>query len=61
MKSKLALILVALSSSIAVAQQAVPVTADNFVRAETDMYMGRFAKEGAFAKFIHSRTPAEID
>jgi len=40
---------------------AVPVTVDNFVRAETDMYMGKSVKEGGFGKFIHNRTPTEID
>src|SRR6516165_8468999 len=40
---------------------AVPVTVDNFVRAETDMYMGESVKEGGFGKFIHNRTPTEID
>ena len=34
---------------------AVPVTADNFTRAETDMYFGMFAKRGAFGKFYHLR------
>ena len=34
---------------------AVPVTADNFTRAETDMYFGMFAKRGAFGKFYHFR------
>src|SRR5262245_22352112 len=32
-----------------------PVTADNFVRAETDMYFALFAKRGAFGKFVHLR------
>jgi hypothetical protein len=34
---------------------AVPVTADNFKRAETDMYLAMFVKRGAFGKFIHLR------
>ena len=33
----------------------VPVTADNFVRAETDMYFGLFSSRGALGKFIHLR------
>jgi hypothetical protein len=33
----------------------VPVTADNFIRAETDMYFAGFAKQGALGKFKHSR------
>ncbi len=34
---------------------AVPVTVDNFKRAETDMYLAGFVKEGAFRKFFHHR------
>lgn len=37
------------------------VTVDNFVRAETDMYFARFAKEGGFGKFSHERELAPID
>ena len=33
----------------------IPVTPDNFVRAETDMYFAQFAKRGGFGKFNHSR------
>ena len=61
-------LLLAMASSVALAQtptgDAVPVTADNFKRAETDMYFAMFAKQGGFGKFeIHtaicrSKTPA---
>jgi hypothetical protein len=37
------------------AGKAVPVTADNFVRAESDMYFGVFVKRGGFGKFFHWR------
>ncbi len=37
------------------------VTVDNFVRAETDMTLGRYAKQGAFGKFLHIRQPTPID
>ena len=40
---------------------AEPVTVDNFVRAETDMTLGRYAKQGAFGKFLHIRQPTPID
>ena len=33
----------------------VPVTADNFNRAETDMYFAQFVKRGALGKFTHRR------
>jgi len=34
---------------------AISVTADNFNRAETDMYFAMFVKRGAFGKFVHRR------
>jgi hypothetical protein len=37
------------------------VTVDNFVRAETDMTLGRYVKQGAFGKFLHIRQPTPID
>lgn len=43
------------------AQTPVPVTVDNFVRAESDLYMGNAAKEGGFGKFAHRREPASLD
>ncbi|HVG52557.1 MAG TPA: DUF1254 domain-containing protein [Xanthobacteraceae bacterium] len=46
----------------ALAQSAVPVTADNFVRAETDLYFGGVLKDaGGIGKFFHNRTPTPID
>ena len=39
----------------------VPVTADNFIRAESDLYMDKIVKDGAFGKFIHRRGPASLD
>ncbi|MFZ5876595.1 MAG: DUF1254 domain-containing protein [Nitrospirota bacterium] len=42
--------------------QPVPVTVDNFIRAETDMYFANFLKEnGSLGKFGHRRDPASID
>ena len=43
------------------AQNAVPVTVQNFPRAESDLYMGNTVKDGGFGKFHHNRTPTEID
>jgi hypothetical protein len=42
-------------------EQTVPVTADNFVRAETDLYFSNIVKDGGFGKFFHIRTPVPID
>lgn len=39
----------------------VPVTLDNFARAETDTYIGNLLKEGNLGKFKHNRDPASID
>jgi hypothetical protein len=41
--------------------QTVTVTADSFVRAETDMYFGAVVEEGGFGKFSHHREPIPID
>lgn len=44
------------------AANTVPVTADNFARAESDLYFHSIAvKENAFGKFFHNREPAPID
>lgn len=37
------------------------VTPDNFVRAESDVYMAAQAKDGAFGLFKHTREPAPVD
>ena len=37
------------------------VTVDNFVRAETDMTLVRYVKQGAFGHFFHIRQPTPID
>jgi hypothetical protein len=39
----------------------VPVTVDNFARAESDLYMGNLAKEAGLGKLEHRREPASID
>lgn len=37
------------------------VTVDNFVRAETDMTLKRYAAQGGFGTFAHIRQPVSID
>jgi hypothetical protein len=39
----------------------VPVTVENFIRAESDLYFGNVIKDGGFGKFLHRREPAAID
>ncbi len=41
--------------------QVVPVTADNFIRAESDLYFSNVVKDGGFGKFLHFRTPSPIE
>ena len=43
------------------ASKAVPVTLDNFIRAETDLYFSRTVKDGAFGELRHRREMASID
>lgn len=50
----------ALTSS-ARAAESIPVTVDNFVRAESDLYFSNIAKDGGFGKFLHRREPATIE
>ena len=55
----------AATSSVALAQgpsgTAVPVTVDNYVRAQSDVYFGLTVKTGAFGKFVHGRELTPID
>ena len=39
----------------------IPVTADNFGRAESDLYFAGIIKDGGFGKFFHNREPTPID
>ncbi|WP_245497748.1 DUF1254 domain-containing protein [Rhizobium ruizarguesonis] len=56
------LMLIASLVSPAVADDTVPVTVENFVRAETDLYFSAVAlKEGGFGKFEHHRELSAID
>ena len=43
------------------AATAVPVTVDNFVRAESDLYFAGIIQKNAFGQFDHSREPIAID
>lgn len=52
---------VLVAATAAFAQSAVPVTLDNFQRAESDLYMGNAVKDGALGNFHHNRTPADVD
>jgi hypothetical protein len=46
----------------ALAQSTVPVTVDNFARAESDLYMGNAIKEaGGTSKLFHNREPVQVD
>lgn len=51
----------ALLTPVASAQESPRVTVENFDRAETDTYFGKFVSEGAFGKLKHDREMAPID
>lgn len=54
--------LLAASAVTASAQEKpIPVNISNFVRAETDLYLGKAVADGAFAKLRHRREPTPID
>ena len=54
--------LASLNSATVWAQSPQPVTIDNFVRAESDMYLAAFVKEsGGLGKLTHRREVASID
>ena len=61
---------IALSTTAAIVRQAhaqstpgapIPVTVDNFIRAESDLYLANIAEDGGFGKFNHRREPATIE
>jgi hypothetical protein len=68
MKSALTFVWVLMAASAAWAEpaaqgaqgDAVPVTADNFIRAESDLYLGGVVKDYGFGKVGHTREPAPI-
>ncbi|MGH8450531.1 DUF1254 domain-containing protein [Pseudomonas sp.] len=37
------------------------VGVDNFVRAESDLYMGKMVESGSLGRFVHTREPVPID
>jgi len=47
--------LLAISGVVYAQEQPLQVTVDNFVRAETDMYLALFARRGSLGKFVHLR------
>lgn len=64
----LAILLLGATSSFAAAQtepstvaQTIRVTADNFTRAESDLYFANVVKDGGLGTFVHRREPAAVD
>lgn len=55
--------LVAAAALPACAQSAapVPVTVDNFARAESDRYFERVVRRGALGKFVHTRKVMPVE
>jgi hypothetical protein len=65
-KMTLACVLILTASAQAASGQtspdnALPVTVDNFIRAESDLYFGNLLKGAALGKLTHRREPAPID
>lgn len=57
-----AALLLASATSLSLAQTAVPVTVENFTRAESDLYFAGLIKDsGGIGKINHHREPAPID
>lgn len=63
LENTLAASILVIGTSLSVAQTTAgtPVTVDNFIRAESDLYFGNIVKDGAIGKFLHRREPASID
>jgi len=62
--TSLAFVLIAIDTAGAQSpsRNAVPVTVDNFIRAESDLYFGGITKDsGGIGKLLHRREPARID
>jgi hypothetical protein len=58
--TRLAAALLALCATCGVAA-ATPVTVDTYVRAESDLTMQRYVRQGAFGRLVHLREPTPID
>jgi hypothetical protein len=62
MKPAIVATVILFAAASAQAQNAVPVTVDNFPRAESDLYFSNAVKDaGGIGKIHHNRTPTEID
>lgn len=60
-KMTAAFALIAWFSPLFVHSEPIPVTIDNFTRAESDHYFSNAVNEGSLGKFVHRREPATID
>lgn len=49
------------TASFAADSPLIPVTVDNFIRAETDLSMKVYVNDGAMGTFTHARLPTPID
>lgn len=57
----LALSMVGVVSAQPVSDATIPVTVENFIRAESDLYMGKMVADGSLGRFVHSREPVSVD
>lgn len=56
-----AIVLLASDAAISQDSQTTPVTVENFIRAESDLYFGASVKKGGLGKFEHNREMLPID
>jgi hypothetical protein len=59
-KYAMALAMAALGARSWAAESSIPVTPDNFPRAESDLFFSGVVKDGGFGKFMHRREPTPI-
>lgn len=55
------LVILLTASVILADEKPIPVTVDNFCRAETDEYLAQFVKQGGIGTFLHERELTPID
>jgi hypothetical protein len=61
MKTRILALAFACRATAAISQTEIPVTVDNFVRAETDLYFSNTVKGGGFGSWHHIRELLPID
>jgi hypothetical protein len=58
---RIAVLACVLTAPATLRAETVPVTAESFIRAESDLYFGNIVKDGGFGKLKHTRELSPID